>query len=677
MKLHETPVLKWFASLRLAVVFAVLTLLMMLASTIVALYLGRELRMNRNQVEMIAQIEAQVDSLPRAINDANIGIPDGVTRLDKSKNILDELATLLREGEANQIPALDINRYPDGDAALMAWDGLRPLIQTMLDNQDTLLARQVEYAVVRQNLESVERQLSMLRDLVPTTQASGALLALYDSAVKAEAALTDLIRFSTAAIDNRRTQFAFGNYESAVQAWRETLSRTLSLEPPRFLALGESLGLSQQISDLAAAARAYDEALGKVLDRKDAIAVLQDTFASISFAQQGLRSSVGGLRSQVVEYGVLTGRYQLISNLLGLASVVFLILTGLALTLHSRRRLDETRDINQRNQQAILRLLDEMLGLADGDLTRYATVTEDITGAIADSLNYTVDALRDLVSTINRTAEQVGQGASDSQNASLQLADEAQRQASDIHEMNEAITTVARMIQGVAREAEESRTLAESAVSTASRGAATVRQAITGMDTIREQIQETSKRIKRLGESSQEIGDIVGLINDIADQTNILALNAAIQASMAGEAGRGFAVVADEVQRLAERVANATKQIESLVKTIQADTNDAIISMEQSTANVVEGANLAQRAGEALTEIETASTSLASRVERIAQEASEQRRLAESVRENMTRVGESTAQTANAATGSARAIDRLSQLARELRESVAGFKLPE
>ncbi|HXG28456.1 MAG TPA: methyl-accepting chemotaxis protein [Nevskiales bacterium] len=331
----------------------------------------------------------------------------------------------------------------------------------------------------------------------------------------------------------------------------------------------------------------------------------------------------------------------------------------------------------QRTQDAILRLLDEMSALADGDLTIETTVTEDVTGAIADSVNYTIEALRDVVATINKTSEQVARGTDESLATAQQLTRASQTQTQQILATTELIGKMVQSIQQVAGNAAQAAEVAQRSVQVAHNGSEAVKRTIQGMDSIREQIQETSKRIKRLGESSQEIGNIVELINDIAEQTNTLALNASIQAAMAGEAGRGFAVVADEVQRLAERSANATKQIEAIVRTIQADTNEAVISMEKSTAGVVSGARLAENAGQALDEIEQVSGQIARLVQDISNASRQQNAEAARVSQTMVSIREITEQTAQGTRATGEAISRLAQLAMQLKQSVAGFRLPE
>lgn len=342
----------------------------------------------------------------------------------------------------------------------------------------------------------------------------------------------------------------------------------------------------------------------------------------------------------------------------------------------TRSRLKETAKTNEQNQEAILRLLDEIGDLGEGDLTSHATVTEDFTGAIADSINYAIDQLRILVSQIQDTSENVSAAANETRATALQLSDSANHQSEQIAAVTESVNEMVGSINQVSENAAESAKVAEQSVSIAAKGSSVVRNTISGMDVIREQIQDTSKRIKRLGESSQEIGDIVSLINDIADQTNILALNAAIQASMAGDAGRGFAVVADEVQRLAERSADATKRIGTLVKTIQNDTNDAVSSMEQTTTEVVRGASLAQDAGVALEEIETVSTKLEKLIQGISSAAKDQSVSASRVSRNMTVIKDITSQTLLGSQTTADSTGELADLAVSLRESVSGFKLP-
>jgi len=363
------------------------------------------------------------------------------------------------------------------------------------------------------------------------------------------------------------------------------------------------------------------------------------------------------------------------------AVLLALLLVGGLLQLHSKtavfeRAAKEQAAQNERNQQAILRLLDEMGGLADGDLTVEATVTEDITGTIADSFNFAIEELRKLVATVNDTALMVDTATKQTENTAAHLAKAADNQKKEISAATESIVSMAASIEEVSGNAERSSDVARHSVEVAHKGGEAVRRTIDGMNAIRETIQETSKRIKRLGESSQEIGNIIELINDIAEQTNILALNASIQASMAGEAGRGFAVVADEVQRLAERSTNATRQIEVLVRTIQSDTNEAVVSMERSTTDVVGGALLAENAGAALDEIEQVSNQIASLVQNISSSARQQAGSAADVTRRTTRLREIGDQTGQATTATAASISKLSELATQLRKTVEGFALP-
>ncbi len=382
--------------------------------------------------------------------------------------------------------------------------------------------------------------------------------------------------------------------------------------------------------------------------------------------------SAGGVLPGVLSSGLIPIALMLFAVVL----IVVLVLLNVRMAAFERQARDQGQR-NERNQQAILRLLDEMGSLADGDLTVEATVTEDITGTIADSFNYAIEELRKLVTTVNETAIMVDSAAKQTENAAAHMSRAADNQAREINAATESIVSMAKSIEEVSGNAERSSDVARHSVEVAHKGGEAVRRTIDGMNTIRETIQDTSKRIKRLGESSQEIGNIVELINDIAEQTNILALNASIQASMAGEAGRGFAVVADEVQRLAERSTNATKQIEVLVSTIQSDTKEAVVSMERSTTDVVGGALLAENAGAALDEIEQVSNQIASLVQNISSSAREQAGSAADVTRRTTRLREISEQTGKATTATAAAISKLSEFASQLRKSVAGFRLPD
>ena len=357
-------------------------------------------------------------------------------------------------------------------------------------------------------------------------------------------------------------------------------------------------------------------------------------------------------------------------------SVILVFLIAWRLVNDEKDRARASAEEGGQTQDAILKLLDEMGNLADGDLTVEPEVTEQITGAIADSINFAVKEMRNLVYRIKNAAQQVAMASESSRQTATELTEAALRQAAQITDTTEKVQAMARSMEDMSQSAEKSAEVAQGSVSTAKRGAEAVQNTIHGMDQMREQIQETSKRIKRLGESSQQIGEIVELINDIAEQTNILSLNAAIQAAMAGEAGRGFAVVADEVQRLAERSAEATKQISDLVKTIQADTNEAVASMEQATNGVVETTRLADGAGQALGEIESVSEQLSDLIVGIAKDALHQSENASEVSGSMAKIQETTTLTSSGTRQTAESIGKLSDLARELQASVAGFKLP-
>jgi twitching motility protein PilJ len=365
--------------------------------------------------------------------------------------------------------------------------------------------------------------------------------------------------------------------------------------------------------------------------------------------------------------------------LLALVSLIMMAKIYLDDARHQAELADQSRQatelVNRQNQDAILRLMNELGDLADGDLTVTATVSEDITGAIADSINYTIEELRVLVGRINDAAGRVTIATGIAQQTSAELLDATKRQSVEITAAGHSVLAMASSMTQVSSEADRSAQVARQSLAAAGKGTQAVQDSIKGMNEIRDQIQETSKRIKRLGESSQEIGEIVELISDITEQTNVLALNAAIQAASAGDAGRGFTVVAEEVQRLAERSGEATKQIAAIVKTIQTDTQGAVSAMEESTRGVVEGAKLSDAAGQALSEIGEVSQNLANLIANISDATRQQADSATGVAGKMQDILRVTEQTTAGTQKTATAVGELAGLATELKGSVAGFKV--
>ena len=415
----------------------------------------------------------------------------------------------------------------------------------------------------------------------------------------------------------------------------------------------------------------------------DAAAVTQakDTAAAILKDNKALAAAATNL-AQAYRNELDRGTNTAIAAVLGSLALGVLVLMGKVFNDDAsarRAELDRQRRAAEAakdaTQEAILRLMNEMGDLADGDLTIRATVTEEITGAIADSVNYTIEELSVLVKRINDAATHVTAASVAAQDTSAELLAASERQALELEAAGGQVLTMAKSMNAVSANATESANVARQSLAAADKGAAAMQDSIAGMNDIRSQIQETSKRIKRLGESSQEIGEIVELISDITEQTNVLALNAAIQAASAGEAGRGFSVVAEEVQRLAERSAEATKQISAIVKTIQADTHDAVLAMENSTVGVVEGAKLSDAAGKALSEISTVSNNLAQLIAGISSDTQKQAEIATQVARSMQEILRITEKTTIGTKKTAVSVGELADLAVELKGSVAGFKV--
>jgi twitching motility protein PilJ len=415
--------------------------------------------------------------------------------------------------------------------------------------------------------------------------------------------------------------------------------------------------------------------------KNDRNLVLAIVFVALLFSLATAFVIVRGISGQVNSLSYLVKQIDL-GNVDARAEVISQDELG-ALAASFNTTLDNTRGLMQSRaerdsiQRSIMRLLEEVSTVAEGDLSREAVVTEDITGAIADSFNFMIVELRRVIGQVKEVTVQVTNAATTTQTSSSELVQKAEQQSEQIHITSQALEEMTTSIQEVSQGAMLSASVAQQSLVNARQGARAVQDTIKGMNRIREQVQETSGHIRRLGESSQEIGEIVQLIDEIADQTSILALNASIQAATAGEAGRGFAVVAEEIEQLAERASQATAKISSLVKSIQAGTNEAISAMEENNKEAVEGSKLALQAGQSLTEIENVSERLAELIQSISQASRKQTNSSETLSKAMTDISHIIKETTTGIQQSAVTINGLTSLADDLRTSVASFKLPQ
>ena len=613
--------------------------------------------------------------ISKSATEAATGTREAFPLLLQARNDYEERWRYLTDGrDETGLPPTPGSLHEPLEAAGADWDRVRANADAILSSEETVLSLHDLAAQLSDTVPQLQVEYEDVVDVLIDSGASATQVSLAQrQSLLAERILGSVNRVLAGDADAVMAADSFGRDATLFGRVLDGMVNGNEVLGIARVTDADAVSRLEEIADLFSY---VSESVEQILLTSPELYQVRTAANSIFTDSQQLLNNVSDL-SQAFEKRS-AGRW--INTLLGyvLAAVALgsILLIGLQLTRETRIRLAETAATNERNQAAILRLLDEIADLADGDLTAEATVTEDFTGAIADSINYSIDQLRALVETINHTALQVASAAQETQSTAMHLAEASEHQAQEIAGASAAVNEMAVSIDQVSANAAESAAVAERSVAIANKGNEVVQSTIAGMDVIREQIQDTSKRIKRLGESSQEIGDIVSLINDIADQTNILALNAAIQAAMAGDAGRGFAVVADEVQRLAERSSAATKQIEALVKTIQTDTNEAVISMEQTTSEVVSGARLTQDAGVALEEIEKVSTSLAALIQNISNAARQQASSAGHISNTMNVIQEITSQTSAGTTTTARSIGELAKLAESMRESVAGFTLP-
>ncbi|WP_049622586.1 methyl-accepting chemotaxis protein [Frateuria defendens] len=635
---------------------------------------------DRQAIALTTQVQVLSQQTAKYALEAAGGNVDSFKELESTRNAIDSAVQHLSKGDpkGGMQPYADNNASPTGRAVtalVNAWVQLDGDIRKILSNQGVVLDSAARANTISQQVPQLNSSMEQVVNILQ--QRNGSAEQMLGSSRQMLLADRIIRRVQEVLQGGDGAQAAADGLARDAQLYGTVLNGLTVGDNASGVKAMNDANARKILGDMGTLWNGLDDPLGKLVAAAGNLADVKHAGNQTSLDSQNVLLRANELAEQI---GRLPIR-RLFPNigwglLAAIGAVAFALLLVIQLVRDQRRRFQDSAELNQRNQEAIMRLLDEMGSLAEGDLTVKTTVTEDITGAIADSVNYAIDELRTLVTTINETSEQVSSSAQETQTTARNLADAAQHQAQQIGSATVAINQIASLMDGVSKDSAESADVAERSVKIASRGAEVVRETISGMDSIRDQIQETSKRIKRLGESSQEIGSIVELINDIAEQTNILALNAAIQAASAGEAGRGFAVVADEVQRLAERSASATKRIETLVQTIQSDTNEAVHSMEQTTTEVVAGARLAEDAGSALGDIERVSHDLSALIQNISVAAREQSAAATDISQSMNAIQQITSQTSQGASQTAESIGYLAQLASDLRRSVAHFKLP-
>ncbi|MGN6788858.1 MAG: methyl-accepting chemotaxis protein [Rhodanobacteraceae bacterium] len=630
--------------------------------------LNRHDSQDRAAAQLTTQIQVNSQQVANFALQAANGNIDAFKELTSTRAAIAAAVNHLNQGDpATGLPAyVDAIGVREPMAALTkSWNQLNADLGKIEANKDAVLDSASQAATFNQQMPDLN---SKINQVISILQSKGSASSIYTASQ---------LMVSGDRLIRRVGDVLQGGADSASAANGLALDSTNYGETLKQLADGSSGEASRLLSGVQKSWSGLEAPVQKVIAAAPTLVTVKNAATQASVDSQDVLLKANSVSNALGKLPQTRPFPNVWWGLLGAVAAAFLaVVLALNFIRTERKRSAESRSLNERNQQAIMRLLDEMGTLAEGDLTVKATVTEDITGAIADSVNFAVEALRSLVTTINETAVRVSSAAQETQATAKHLADAANQQAEQITSASAKINEMAVSIDQVSRNSADSAEVAQRSVQIASNGAQIVRQTISGMDSIREQIQETSKRIKRLGESSQEIGSIVELINDIAEQTNILALNAAIQAASAGEAGRGFAVVADEVQRLAERATGATKRIETLVQTIQSDTVEAVSSMEQTTTQVVNGARLAEDAGTALGEIEKVSNNLAGLIQGISSAAKQQSAAATNISSTMSSIQQITAQTSVGANQTAESIGNLAQLAQELRRSVADFKLP-
>ena len=639
-----------------------------------------------SQVGAAGQATTQSQRLAKSVSQALVGNAAAFTEVKDSVGILARNVRSLKTGEG------EIAAAPSGLQDQV--EALLPLVDRAEKNAGVVLGQQKTLTQVGQALRAINRQSADLLETAETVSS----LKLQGGASASELSAVGQLVMLTQRIGKSANEFLTTEGVSAeavfllgkdLSSFREIAQGVINGNADLRLPGTKDPQVRDKLQQLLKQYEQTRTEASAILGNLQGLVAAREAQTTVVADSEPLRKGLDSLQQGMAAEGGIGGLKLLVGllSLLLLAAGAFGLLRLFVLDQTSRSRAadlqrqeaerqeQEAKRVNDANQAAILRLMNELQTVAEGDLTQQATVTEDITGAIADSVNYTVEELRSLVEQVQSTVGRVTDTTSQVEQTSTELLAASTEQLREIRDTGESVLRMAGRINDVSAQAQETASVARQSLKASETGLAAVQNAIGGMNAIRDQIQDTSKRIKRLGESSQEIGEITELISDITEQTNVLALNAAIQAASAGDAGRGFSVVAEEVQRLAERSGDATRQIAAIVRTIQTDTQDAVGAMERSTQGVVEGARLSDAAGAALGDIDRVTRELSDLIARISKEALREAESANVVAANIQHIFAVTEQTSEGTRSTANMVRELSRTAEELKASVARFKI--
>jgi len=665
---------KWQAKKPAVVIGSLILCLLIMASLLI--YSSTLSNYSKEYINLTSKLNVDILKIIKHATDSEKAEASAFPKLFESKENFGTILNTLSHGDPNtNLPATPAENQVNISKINKHWGDYKKEIETILSAEKTIrITKKFSDAINDVMPEISNASESLITGLINLKAQANLIFVASHQLLLAQRITTSINQIQQQSQD---TNFNLDMLITDTATFRNVLESMLKGNKSTGLKRIKNRGLRSEVESLLLQFETIEELVIRVQEKTPQLVGVQKATNSLISNADSLLHSINQLASAYEKSNDKFLIFDIIAYIFGFIALILFVSLGSTINKATQERLSFEEESNKKNLATILKLQNEILPIAKGDLTANATVTPGITESIAEAVNFSIAALRKLVTDINSMSALVSDTAEETQATAIHLSRASDKQAQQLTIVTDAIYSIVQSFSNVAKQAEESSQLANQSVDMAEQGGLTVRNTIKGMQTITEDIHEASNRIKRLGESSQEIGDIVELIKDIADQTNILALNAAIKASVAGNEGQDFTVVADEVQQLAERVTQATQKIESLVQSIQLDTNQAVKSMEQSSADVLHGTKIAEAAGDALLRIETVSAHLSDFISKVAVATSSLTDTSIEVSKNMEVIKKTTDHNLAGTKQTAALTGKLAELAKEQRLTVNGFKLPQ